>query len=200
MATFPSVEDIKSFQRNEKPTEDDQFYGDALDAAVQTMNDECQRQFVVAPAADHPDLYTARTFVPNPRSDVLYVGDFIDATTVVENGTTLTVSSAHQFEPVARVNAAGVEVPYNTIRRFGVPWYTYGPRGTVVVTAAWGWATIPTRVVEAVKIITKDVIENRDVVLGLVAVTEAAGIVARTNPVVASTIRTYRGIESWGIA
>lgn len=194
---WPSTEDIKAYRRDDLPTDNDTPTAEALAAAVQTLCDECQHEFVIAPT--DPLNYTARTFVPDWRSDLLYVGDFTTAT-VVENGVTLTAGTHLQLEPVSRINFAGMAVPYNTIRRLNNTWYSYGPRGTIVVTAAWGWAAIPARVIEAVKILTKDILENRDVKLGLVAVTDQAGISARTNPVVRATIDKFRSPAGWGIA
>lgn len=195
---WPSTEDIKAYRRDDIPTDNDVPTAEALAAAMQTMCDECQHQFTIAPT--DPANYTARTFVPDHCPDTLYVGDFIAVTSVVENGSTLTLGTGHQFEPVSRINFAGLAVPYNTIRRLNREWYTYGPRGTVVVTAAWGWASLPVRVIESVKILTKDILENREVKLGLVAVTDVAGISARTNPFVRATIEKYSSPASIGLA
>lgn len=194
MAQFPSTNAVKSYLRNDKPTDDDIPTSEALAAAIQTMCDECQHNFAIAGTA------TARTFPPDPHSDVLRVGDFTTLTSVVENGVTLTVGTHHQPEPVNRVNFAGLVVPYSTIRRLGTTWYTNGPRGTVVVTAAWGWVDIPVRVVESVKILTKDILENRDARGGLLTFAEAGLATARLNPYVIATIGSYRGRESWGVA
>jgi hypothetical protein len=194
MATFPTVAEVKLYLRNSKPTEDDDFYSSAIDAAVQTLNDECQRNFTVAGVA------AARTFVPKPCSELLRVGDFTSLTSVVENGTTLTVSTHHQAEPVTRTNYAGMAIPYDSIRRLDNYWYHYGPRGTVVVTAAWGWTTIPVRIVEASKIITKDIVENRDARAGLINLGEAGLASARMNPTVRATIDKYRSVHSYGLA
>lgn len=194
MATVPTTEVIKSYLRNEKPTEDDALYGEALNAAIRTISDACQREFVVAGTP------AARSFVPDHCSGWLYIGDCTSVTSVVENGTTLTVGTHYQLEPVRSTNWAGMTQPYNALRRLDGWWYTNGPRATVAVTAAWGWAAIPDRVVEAIKLLTKDIIDNREVSLGLVAVTEQSGISARMNPVVRSTIDAFRSVQSWGIA
>jgi hypothetical protein len=195
MATLPTVDEIKDYKRNSKPTEDNAFYQAALDAAVQTMNDACERNFTVAGAA------AARTFVPDCHSDLLRIGDCTTVTLVVENGVTLTVGTHYQLEPVNVVNPAGLTVPYNALRRLdGTHWYTNNGRGTVVVTATWGFATIPVRVVEAIKIIAKDIIENRDARAGLITLGEAGVASIRANPTVVVTIGKYRGRESWGIA
>ncbi len=190
---FPTVEDLKDYTRNERPTADDALYQEAIDAAIQTLCDECQREFVVAGSA------AARTFVPDLQSDYLYIGDCTSVTSVVENSITLTVGTDYQLEPVTRTTVAGLAIPYNGLRRLDGNWYTHGPRGTVVVTATWGFAALPARIVEACKVLAKDVVANRDVQLGLVAVTEQAGVSARTNPLVRETIESYAGRRSWGI-
>lgn len=194
MATVPTTSEIKDFLRNEKPTEDDAFYSAALDAAVQTMNDECQHQFAVASATATP-----RTFVPAYGSGRLFIGDCTTVTSVVENGVTLTVSTNYHLEPVNTVNAAGLTVPYSSIRRRSSWWYTFDGTGTVVVTATWGWTTIPVRVVEAIKILTKDIIENRDARGGLLTFGDQGLASSRPNSYVNQTIAMYRGERSWGI-
>lgn len=194
MATWPTTEDIKEYTRNEKPTEDDAAYGQALAAAMQTLKDACQRDFTVATGVP-----SARTFVPDVYSTILHIGDCVSVSSVVENGTTL-AASLYQLEPVTSVSPAGITTPKHSIRRLDSVWFTNNGRGTVVVTADWGFTALPPRILEACTILTKDIIENRDVKFGLVDISEAGGIAARMNPVVRSTITAYRGVKSWGIA
>lgn len=190
---FPTTEDIKSYLRNEKPTEDDGLYGEAIAAAIQTLNDACQRNFTVATG-----VQSARTFVPDCGSATVYIGDAVSVTSVVENSVTLTVGSHYQLEPVGTVSAAGLTTPYNTIRRLDGWWYTNNRRGTVVVTANWGFAAIPDRIIEACKILAKDIIQNREVVFGMVDTAEGS-MSPRMNPTVRATITAYRGPRSWPI-
>jgi len=185
MTTHPTAEDVAAYARNERPTEDSAFIEEARLAAIQTICDGCQRYFAVA-----SDTASARTFAPS-GTDWLYIGDCTEVTTVVEDGTTLTVSTDYQLEPVTATNFAGLAVPYNSLRRLDRCWYTDGPRGTVVVTAKWGFASVPSRIVEAVKILTRDIVDNRDV---------DPALLATTNPVVRAAIEDYRGPMSWGIA
>lgn len=194
MATAPTTEVIKAYLRNEKPTEDDTLYGEALNAAIRTICDATQRNFTVAGSA------APRSFRPNRRSDYLYIGDCTAVTSVVENSVALTVGTSYQLEPLQTTNWAGMTQPYNALRRLDAWWYTNGPRATVVVTAAWGWASIPDRIVEAIKILTKDIIENRDARGGLISFQDAGLASVRMNRDVAATIDAFRGPMSWGIA
>lgn len=188
----PTVEEIKAFTRNELPTVDDDFIAEAITAAVDTFSDETQRQVVEAgPTA------TTRLFVPSDPY-LLRIHDCVAVTSVLNDGVALSV---YQLEPVNGINRTGQHRPFDRIRLTnGTVWYHDAGRATVAVTARWGWATIPPRAVEAVKLITKDIIENRDVKLGVIAVSEAGAVSARMNSVVRKTIDAYRAVESWGIA
>jgi hypothetical protein len=191
---YPQVEAVKEFDRNEKPTDDDDLYTSARLAAIEALCDETQRELVLAPADA-----TARTFVPDGCSVHLYIGDCVSITSVVENGVTLIAGTDYQAEPVRRTNWAGTAVPYNSLRRFGREWYYDEGRGTVVVTARWGVSVLPARAIEAVRVITSDIVANRDVQLGVIGVSEGAVVSIRTNPTVAKAIQALRGPKAWGI-
>ena len=195
LAETITVPVLKDYLGNEKPTDDDDFYQGAIDAAIETWQDETQREWVTVTDAT---TTTPRSFVPG-SSPVLRIHDCTVVTSVVDDGTTLAVS-AYQPEPVG-VARTGQARPYEQIRLLGGYW-TPSPYGeaTVVVTAKWGWPAFPARAIEAVKIIAKDIVLNRDVRLGVIAVTEAAGVSARTNTVVRAAVQHYAAIETWGIA
>lgn len=200
MATVPSTPEIKEFLRNEKPTEDDPFISDAILGAVDFLNDECQRVFTIAPTPAEIADYLTDSWVPDPCSDLLFIGDCIAVSAVVENGVTLTVGTHYQLEPVRRRNFAGIVEPYTKLRRLDGYWYRNGPRATVAVTRAVGWSDIPPRVVESIKILSKFIVENRDVSLGLAFVSESGGISPRDSSFVKATIEKMMTVQAIGIA
>jgi hypothetical protein len=196
VATFPTVEQVQTFCRDETPTASFGFYSDALDAAIMELNNGCARQFVVAGTP------SARVYTPDSYSTVT-IHDCTSVTSVVNDGATIT-PTAWQLEPLNGLSWAGESIPYTRIRLIDSTTFDFGlyngKEATVTVTAAWGWPTIPSQIVSACYTIAKDIAANRDVRFGLVAVTEAAGISARTNPTVRTAIETYRRVEAIGIA
>jgi hypothetical protein len=198
MPRYLTVEQVKAYCRNELPTEDDEWFEAACDAAETALDQSCQRQFVVAGTTA-----TTRLYRPDPRSSVLRVHDIANTTdlVVVEDGTTL-LSSDYQLEPVNGLTWAGEQRPYEQIRLLDGHWWEIDyDRATISVTARWGWSAIPARIEQAALIIAKEIITNRDEVkLGLIGFSDVGGVVARTNPIVRETVAHYRRVESWGIA
>ena len=174
-------------------TASDAFYDSALDAAELSVSQGCARQFVAAGAA------TPRVFRPS-HPTVLRVDDCTAITSVSNFGSTVAAAS-YQLEPLNGRVASGEVRPFEQIRLLGTTWDpgNYDGQASVTVTASWGWASIPAPIKEAVKIIAKDILSNRDVRFGLVAVTDVAGITARTNPTVKQIIADYRRTEAFGI-
>lgn len=196
MGRYVSLPELKSYARNEIPTDDDSFLTLAIDAAEQTLDNACQRRFEVAGAA------SSRVFAANDVQ-VLRIDD-CTTVTVVNNGGTILTASQYQLEPLNGRSAAGEPWPYEQIRLLSAGYWddgTYTGEATVTITATWGWgAAVPSAIKQACLVLAKDICSNRDVRFGLVAVTEAAGIGARTNSIVRDAVAQYRRVEAWGIA
>lgn len=193
---YVSVSTFKTYARVETATADDSEIEAALNAAESQLDIACQRRFEVAPVTP-----SARVYVPNDRT-LLRIHDAVAVTAISNDGDALTAGD-YQLEPLNGISWAGDARPYDQIRLLGTNEWDFGDydgKATISVTARWGWAAIPAPIVEACKILAKDILGNRDVRFGLVAVTDAAGVSARTNPVVRSTIEQYRRVEAWGIA
>jgi hypothetical protein len=169
----------------------------AILTAEQAIDNALQRKMVVV-TSGAPGL-TTRVYAP-PALDLLFIDDCTEVTVVSDNSTTLTVGTDYQLEPLNGLDGAGQSVPYSSIRRLSGYWYRDGHKATVSITARFGWATIPYEVVESCKIIAKDVLTNRNMSNGLVAITEAGGVGSRENRIVREMISHYRSIRSWGIA
>lgn len=190
-----ALADFKTYVRDEANGLNDATLQGYLDAASQALNNTCQRQFVVAGAAA-----TARSFQPRNYSDVLVIHDCVSITSVVDNGTTLVAGTGYQAEPLNNLSNAGETVPFNQLVK---PWtYWFSPTGfaSVVVTAKWGWAAIPFQIVEACKVLGKELCNNQDVRLGLVAVNDVAMSGIRTNKIVRDAVNAYPHPNSIGIA
>lgn len=196
MARYVTVEELQAYARDETATANYATIEAALDAAEAELDNACQRRFEVAGVTA-----TERVFVP-ASCELVRFHDCVAVTSIANRGSVVS-GSAYQLEPLNALSAAGETWPYEQARLLSGLW-DFGSsndrEATVTVTARWGWSAIPPQIVKACLILAKDIISNRDVRFGLVAVTDAAGIGARTNPIVASAIQSYARVESWGIA
>ena len=193
MADFPTTEEIKDYVNDKTATANYALVEAARYAAIAQLNNDCQRRFVLATTA------SARVFVPESAC-LVRIHDCTTVTSVTNDGSAV-AASLYQLEPLNGLSAAGETMPYDRIRLIsGGVFYANAGEATVSVTATWGWASIPYPIIEACKIIAKDILSNRDVRFGLVAVTDVAGVSARTNPVVAAAINSYKRVEAFGIA
>jgi hypothetical protein len=189
---YLTTEQVKDYCRNERPTDDDEWLETAGNYAEQFLDTALQRRIAVADA-----VATARVYVPT-SCDRLRIHDATEVTVISNNGAT--ISSNYQLEPLNGIDWAGEARPYEEIVLTSGTWYMDGARATVTVTAKWGWASIPDRIVQAALIVAKEIITNRDEVkLGLVGFSDVGGVVARTNPIVRDVVKDYRRVEAWGI-
>lgn len=189
-----TLANFKTFARVETASVDDVFLQAALDAAETTVRSTTGRYLAVAGSA------TARSYVPN-GSAILRFDDCTSVTSIVDDGTTLVAGTDYQLEPVNALNIAGETVPYTQARRLGGVWSssTEG-KATIVVTAPWGWAAIPSWAVSATLILARDIVQARDQVGGVAGFGEFGAVRVRENPMVAAILAPHRRVESWGIA
>ena len=189
-----TVPAFKAWKRVEVSVDDATILA-AIESAEEAINQHCGRTFAVAGSA------TARVFrVANDRSSVLDIYDCTTVTAVSDNGSTV-LSSAYQLEPLNGLSVSGEAVPYTCIRLLagGVWSYEYD-KATISVTATWGWASLPARYTEAVKILTADILDNRDMRNGIVGFTDYAGIRVRENSVVTSLLSKLVRARTFGVA
>lgn len=170
---------------------DDTLIEAAINAAETAIDNALQRRMVVASGSD-----SARVFRPDGTS-ILYFDDCVSVTSIVENGTTLTSGTDFVLEPLNGLSATGEAWPYYRALRYGRDWYCDGPKATVTITADWGWSAIPYEVVESCKIVASDMLSNRDMRNGLVAITEAGGVGSRENLTVRNMVAKYRGPRAY---
>jgi hypothetical protein len=177
---------------NDSP--DDSYVQAAIDSAEEAINDHCQRRFVVAPGSDA----AARLYVPD-GSRVLRIHDYTVVTSVTFDGTLL-AATTYQLEPVNGLDATGLAVPYEQIRRIdGGAWTCENGEATVSIVGRPGWSALPAKYTEATKILTSDICSQRDIKNGVVGFAEYGAMRVRENPMVALLLKNLRRVEHWGI-
>ncbi len=187
------VATLKDYVRSELQV-DDGFYEAAINAAETILDNACQRRFAVYGGGG----VTARSFEPSNDYE-LFINDCTTITSVVDTGVTLTVNTHYRPEPLNNLSAAGETWPFYKLRRLNSYWQ-WSATGLVVVTATWGWLAIPAPIVEACKIIAKDVFQQRDIRFGLVTVSEAGGVGTRENRIVREAVEAYAHPATIGVA
>lgn len=191
-----SVEQLKRFHKSET-TDDEWLYAMAIDAAEQYLRDETGREIHEADT-----VATARSYRPERGSDVLWIHDCAEITSVVEEGSTLVAGTDYVAEPLNNRSASGAYMPTDRLRRYLASWEYDYQRPTVVVTAKWGWlaASIPVGMQMALYVASKAYLESRDVRQGLVVIENLGVSGERQAKAVWDFINNYRGHGSWGIA
>ena len=180
------VASFKTWYKTETSV-DDTLIEEAINAAETEIDKALKRRMVVASAS------STRSYVPRPRLAELYIHDATAVTAVTENGVTLTAGVDYQLEPLNGIDTAGEPWPYYIVRRLGpLHWWTDDDKATVTVTGTWGWPAIPPTVVESCKIVAADMLSNRDMRNGLVAITESGGVGSRENATVRRMVKDYR--------
>ena len=197
MTRYLEVSTFRAWSRNDIVA-DTAHIEQAITTSEEWLDDRAGRSLVLV--TDSTEA-SSRSFVVGPRTDVLFVPDLAEITSVVEDGATLTEDTHYQAEPLDNLDPDSQAYrPYDRLVRLDAYWATDGRRATVTVTGKWGWTSIPSSVVTACEILTNDWLMNRDVRLGVVGSTvDGFSIGVRQNPYVLSAIETIRGPKSWGI-
>lgn len=188
MPSLVSQADFDAYIRTDASigTVDAAHRASALAAAEMAVKLHCNRQFDVVAADATP---TERTFAPS-GSSVLEIDDAIAVTLVEVDGVTLSASQ-YQLDP-SPISRTGEARPYEEIRLLYGEWVIYAPgQRTVTVTGRYGWAAVPASVVEAVKILGKDLLQQRSTAGNLVSVGDFGGRVAM-NTYVLRLLTPYR--------
>lgn len=185
------VEDsvLKDYFRDEKVAADNVHRASAAAAAEQTINTWTGRNFAVATTASNRTFYRKNVYGCH-----LTINDCTSITSVTVNGSLLAPSS---YRGETDDSYPGEGRPIVRILR-DTDWCLWAFTDNVIVNAAWGWAATPASIVEATKILARDIASNRDVINGIATVTEAGAASARKNAVVMDVINRYK--TTWGIA
>ena len=170
----------------------------AVTAATSWLEQQCQRQWAIASGS------TTRVFDAPDCSPWLTIPDATTVTQVIDFTTTLTVDVGYKLYPLNGIGPTGETLPYSKIARltsgYFYNWYNYAKPGTISVTATWGWAAIPSMIIEACKIVAKDYVLNRDVAHGVIEISSVGGVGSRENRLVTAAIEKYGHPASIGIA
>lgn len=193
---YVALSTFKAYLENQRSgTGNDDRLQAALDAAHQAIDNACARRFAIASGS------SARVYRPGSTgSRELWIHDCTAISSVVEDGSALGATE-YQAEPLNGLTWAGESVPYTCLRRTaGLAWWWDHDEPTVTVTATWGWAAIPTPVVEACKILAKDIALTREVQFDVANFGEFGALRVRQNPQVNALLLPYRRAEAVGIA
>lgn len=184
---------FKTYIHDESGTANDTPFQAYLDAASSALDNACGRKWIVASTA------SARSFQPRGCSPVLVIDDCTTITSVVDNGNTLVVGTDYQAEPLNHLSPGGETVPYCKLRKPYSDWYSSSGLASVVVTATWGWAAIPYQIIEACKVLAKELCNNEDVRLGIAAVNDVLISGIRQNKIVRDAIEAYPHPSTIGV-
>ena len=143
-----------------------------------------------------PTTSAARKYAPRGNGSLLTIHDAATITAVVDNGTTLTLDTDYQLEPLNSLTDDGQYSPYTHLRRLSGGWTFDGDKATVTVTGTWGWTTVPDRHTEAVKVLTSDILQSAQVRNGIIAFADYGAVRARENPTVAMLLSRLARAES----
>jgi len=186
-----TISTFKDYARNELGTADDTAIQAALDAAHYSAYDYAGRSFEAAGVA------SARLFVP-VSWNICNIDDCTSITSVTNNSTSV-AASTYQAEPVENRSGSTATVPFTRLRMLTGAWYVWNGKASVSVTATWGWATTPAPAIEAVKILAKDILHQRDNRSGVAGFGEFGAVRVRQNPYVAMLLDPLRRAQQFGI-
>lgn len=194
MSSYVLLDEFSDYVRDQMSGTDDTVKQRALDAAEQMINEFCQRSFAVAGSA------TARSYSPESwQASTLRIHDCTTVTSVVENGSTLAVGTEYQCEPLNLLTWSGAARPIEQLLRYRMPWYYDAGKASVVVTGTWGWSATPAQVIEATKVIAKDIIQQRNNNSGVAGFGDFGAVRVRMNPIAVDLLRPLRRVEAFGV-
>lgn len=168
----------------------------ALDAADRGIDIHCGRNIAVAGAASE------RVFRPgSPTSRYLAIDDCTTITSVAEDGSTLTANTDYVADPLNQLSQWGETWPTEGLFRVDRYWYWNDVRTTVSINATWGWTAIPTPVVEACKMLAKDIAASREFRGDVAGFGEFGAVRIRQSPQLLAMLDDYvRPERAFGLA
>lgn len=195
--TIVDIDTFTSYIRDEIGATGKPLTLQALNAAESYVQQYCQRSFALATGTA-----TARIFGPPAMQEsftVLRVDDIASTTgLIVSNYGTTISSNDYQLEPLNGKDASGLGVPYTQIRLLSSTWTTNVMRATATITADWGWPAVPSLVSQAILLLGKDYVQNRDTKFGFIE-TSVGAVSGSRNWSVMNMLARFRRTESFGI-
>jgi hypothetical protein len=165
----------------------------AAHAALMSPTGGCGRDFTAVTVATVASDRTVEADQVGECGTLLYIPDCTAVTAIVGTSTEST-------DNYRLIRSGGEEFgetwPYDRVRhRSG--WWGDSTWGYFTLTAKWGWPATPALIIEATKVLAKDLLALRTIQFGIAAITEAAGVRVRDNPFVADVVNKYRGTRTW---
>lgn len=183
---------LKSYMGIEINTYDVQI-ADAISSASREIEDYCHRQFNDAGSV------SARIFRPTGPCGVI-VDDFSTITGLIiqsdDDGDGVFentwAATDYELSPIDGIRNGQTGWPFWRIRATGAKRFTNSRRSNVKVTARWGWAAVPTPVIQSTYILASDTFQLKDSRLGVAGSDQFGQIVrVRDNQTAASKLRYY---------
>ena len=194
MSTIVLIDEFKEYVRDQVSVDDAILQG-ALDGAEISARDYCKRSLDVATGTP-----TARSYTPKTGGlDVLRIHDCVSVTSVADYGSTL-AATEYQLEPISGLDWSGEARPYEQIRRYSAAWTYDRGFARITVVADWGWEATPPTAVEAIKILGKDFLQQRNNNSGVAGFGEFGAVRVQANPMVAKMLFPLRRPEAFGLA
>lgn len=186
------IDEFKFYLRDQVNVDDALIEG-ALEGARISVLDFVQREVTLATGTP-----TSRVFTPPMAGmDRLRIPDCVSITSITDNGTTVT---DYQAEPLNNRAPTGEWRPYDTIRRFDSSWTYDGGRALVTIVADWGWLTVPQSFDEALKIVGKDILLQRNNNSGVAGFGEFGAVRVQSNKIASALLQPLAAVEAFGVA
>jgi hypothetical protein len=188
---YATLAELKAYASVQKNTHDD-LLEDVLAAASRGIELVCHRQFNVAATA------TARAYRPL-HGRIVEVDDFHTttdlavATDSAGDGMydTVWTSADFQLEPLNGVIGGQPGWPFSMVRAVNSLLFPTAARASVQVTAAWGWASVPTPVKQACLIVAEELFKLKDAPFGVAGMDTYGTVRVRENPMVMRKLAPY---------
>lgn len=189
---YATMATLKKRFGNIADSNDDTALTSALDSASRGIEDFCGRQF------NTDNTSAVRVFHPLGW-DVAFVDDFHTTTDLAiktdhdGDGTFEVTWSASDYE-LEPLNARrhGEPWPYWILRAVGDRYFPCARRAPLEVTAQWGWASVPSPVVEACLIVAEETFKLKDAPFGVAGYGDMGVVRVRNNPMAAKMLLPYR--------
>lgn len=191
--SYVTLEDFKQYLRNEAGGLDNTYLQSCLDSATLAINSTCGRSFSVASGS------STRLYVPS-QLQAQAIHDCTAVSAVAMDGAAIS-STVYQLEPLNGLSMSGESRPYDRLVRVdGFVWWSWWPnKASLSVTATWGWPATPANVIEACRLLAKDISSARNVQGGMVTSGDFA-MRAVQNPTIQWLLKDYRRGLTWGQA
>lgn len=196
MPDIVTLATFKDYLRNESNGLDDVTLQSFLTAAIQGFANATDRRLTIV------DGSTVATDWRVPDDHIfdytLRIPDCTSVTSVTENSAAL-AATAYQLEPVNAMALNGEVRPYEQIRKLGSLWYRdWTGASKITVNAKWGCTAFSPGMVEAIKVLGKELCNNQDVRFGVIGIQDAVVTGIRTNKIVRDAVYTYGRPETAG--